>query len=241
MTQQSHDFVNTCGALLRESREALSRGDLVSASAKGWDAAVIAGNAYGATTGQNGGAEHFESLMLQLSKDPRGIAGSAEYAVSAMALADNVRLDWLDRSGIRRRLEDVQRLVNLVFDIKNPPNDNEALLRRAWACLANGSLAVASEKGWEAATHAAKTYAEAMGHDHIRSNYLSQVTRYLKQEPGGSEAGNWSMSAKMLLESFHAKVDWLDAELIGDDLNDVGKLVALVNATVKNRDKSSSR
>ena len=232
MTQQPHDFINACGKLLRQSREVLSEGDLVSASAKGWDAAVIAADTYADMTGQNGGSARFEHLMLHLSKDRRSADGSAEWAVSAMALADNARLDWLDQSGIRRRLEDVQRLVNLVFDIANPPKDDEALLRRAWACLANGSLAVASEKGWEAATYAAKAYATAMGHDQIRSNYLSQVTRLLREEPGGNQVGNWSMSASMLHENAFGDPDWLDAETIRTDLQGVSNLVSFIGESI---------
>lgn len=233
MTQTQAATAETCDQYLRQGREFLAQGDLASASASGWQAAVIAANAYASTTGQNGEAAPFERLMLHMSKDHRGVDGSAEWAVSAMALADNARLDWLDRSGIRRRLEDVQRLVNLVFDIANPPNDDEALLRRAWACLANGSLAVASEKGWEAATYAAKAYATAMGHDQIRSNYLSQVTRLLRKEPGGNQVGNWSMSASMLHENAAGDPDWLDPEIVRNDLEDVSKLVEHIRVLVK--------
>ena len=184
-------------------------------------------------------AEHdFRDAARRLVKDSRGSSKAAEWVVSAITLSENVADDWLDRDGVSRRLDDVQRIVLLVKDIAEPPQVAEDVLARSRECMENGYLAVASEKGWEAATYAAKTYAKVMGHDHIRSNYLSQVTRYLKQEPDGSKAGNWSITAKMLLDNAHAKPDWLDAEMIGNDLDDVSKLVALVKAAVENRDKS---
>lgn len=227
MTQPPPVLAETCKNFLRQGRGALAQGELVLASRAGWQAAVYATAEYA------GPGTDFTDAARRLVKDNLGNANAAEWVVSAMALSDNIEYGWLDRDGITRRLDDVQRLVMLVKDISSPPQTAGDILGQAWECMDNGSLVPACEKGWEAATHAAKTYAKAMGHDHIRSNYLSQVTRYLKQEPGGSEAGNWSMSAKMLLESFHAKADRLDAELIGNDLDDVGKLVALVNATAK--------
>ena len=233
MTQPQAVAAETCDQSLRRGREFLAQGDLVSASAKGWDAAVVAADAYAGMLLQNGGTANFERLMLQLSKDRRGVEGSAEWAVSAMALADNVRLDWFDRSGIRRRLEDVQRLVNVVFDIANPPQDGEALLRRAWACFDNGSLAVASEKGWEAATYAAQAYATAMSHDHIRSNYVSQVAKLLKEELGGNQVGNWLIGASMLHENAIGDPDWLDPEIIRDDLEGVSNLVSFISERIE--------
>lgn len=228
MTQTQAATAETCDQYLRQGREFLAQGDLASASASGWQAAVIVMAGYAGP-----GAEfNFTDAAQRLVKDNRGHT-AAEWVVSAMALSDNAGYDWLDSEGVARRLEDVQRLVNLVFDIANPPNDDEALLRRAWACLANGSLAVASEKGWEAATYAAKAYATAMGHDQIRSNYLSQVTRLLRKEPGGNQVGNWSMSASMLHENAAGDPDWLDTEIVRNDLEDVSKLVEHIRALVK--------
>ena len=233
MTQLQSAPAADCDALLRQARELLDKGELAPASEAGWRVAVHAMADYAGTD------VDFTDAARELVKDWRGNTDAAEWVVSALALSDNVGYDWLDVDGIGRRLDDVQRLVMLVKEIAEPPQSADDVLRRAWECVDNGYLAPASEKGWEAATYAARAYVVAMGHDHIRSNYLSQVTRHLKQEPGGSKAGNWSMSAKMLLENLHTKADWLDAELIGNDLNDVGELVALVNAVIKNGDKSS--
>ncbi len=234
MTQPQAVAAETCDHFLRQGREFLARGDLASASAAGWQAAVITMASYSGLDADF----NFTDAAQRLVKDNRGHTAAAEWVVSAMALSDNAGYDWLDGEGVARRLDDVQRLAILIDDMASPPQTAEDILGRARQCLGNGALTVASEKGWEAATHAAKTYAQVMGYDRIRSNYLSQVTRYLKQEPGGNEAGNWSSSAKMLLDSVHAKPGWLDAELIGNDLDDVSRLVALVKAAVENHHKS---
>lgn len=230
MTQTQAATAETCDQFLRQAREFLAQEDLASASAAGWRAAVLALEAH---TGHAIADNHFRENARRLVKDRRAHANAAEWVISAITLSENVEDDWLDRSGIRRRLDDVQRLVNLVFDIANPPQDGEALLRRAWACLANGSLAVASEKGWEAATYSAKAYATAMGHGHIRSNYVSQVTRLLKEEPGGNQVGNWSMSASMLHENAIADPDWLDLEITREDLQGVSKLVSFIRECIE--------
>lgn len=231
--QLPSDYTQACDLLLRDGRQSLNVGELAQASAKGWEAAGYAVRGFANLVGDDYDRDGFESLMLKLSKDPRSHDRSAEWAVSALALSDNARLDWLDHTGVGRRLDDVQRLVTQVFDIAHPPQDADAILRRAQACLANGALAVASEKGWEAATHAAKTYASEMGYDHIRSNYLSQVTRLLRKEPGGKQVGNWSMSASMLHENAAGDPDWLDTEIVRNDLKDVSKLVEHIRALLK--------
>ena len=235
MTQPQAVAAETCDQFLRQGREFLAQGDLASASAAGWRAARLALEAY---LGDAVAECDFRDTARRLVKDSRGSAKAAEWMVNAITLSENVADNWLDADGVARRLDDVQRLTLLVKEIAEPPQSADDILSRAWECMDNGCLAVASEKGWEAATYAAKIYAKVMGYDHIRSNYLSQVTRYLKQEPDGSKAGNWSISVKLLLDNAHAKPDWLDAELIGNDLDDVSKLVALVKAAVENRDKS---
>ena len=229
MTQLPQDYTQTCDTLLREGRECLTQDELASASAKGWDAAVYAANTY------VGDASDFKDVVLRLSKDQQAPANGVEWAVSAMALADNARYDWLDSSGVSRRLDDVQRLVMLVYDRFAPPRSADATLRRAWVCLANGALVPACEKGWEAITQAAKTYAEVMGYDYIRSNYLDQVAPLLMKEPGGEEAGVWSLKALDLLENTDPRRKWLDAVWIREDLDVAEKLIALVGELTKQK------
>ena len=225
MTQPQAVAAETCDQFLRQGREFLAQGDLASASSAGWRAAVEAMAAY---AGPNA---DFTDAARELVKD-YGDVNAAEWVVSALALSDNVRYDWLDVDGIGRRLDDVQRLAMLVKDIAEPPQSADDVLRRAWECLEGGALIPACEKGWEAATHAAKVYAEAMGYQHIRSNYLSQVTRCLRNERDGKDVGNWAMSARMLLDCSAAKPAVLNRELISDDLEGVSKLVALVEELI---------
>ncbi len=233
MTQTQSVTAETCDHFLRQARKFLAQGDLASASAAGWQAAVTVMASYAGS-----GAEfNFTDAAQRLVKDNREHT-AAEWVVSAMALSDNAGYDWLDSEGVARRLDDVQRLAILVKDIAEPPQSAEDVLRRAWACLDNGSLAVASEKGWEAAVHAAKAYATAMGHDRIRSNYVSQVTRLLKEEPGGNQVGNWSMSASMLHQNAIGDPDWLDLEIIREDLQGVSKLVSFIGKCIEFHENS---
>ena len=238
MTQLPYDYTQTCDELLRQGREYLAQGELALASAKGWSAAGYAAKAYAGLIGQIGSDADFKDVVLQLSKDHRSHGNSVEWAVSAMALADNARYDWLDRSGVVRRFDDVQRLVLLVFDIANPPQNADAILCRARVCLGNGALAPASEKGWEVATYAAKAYAEAMGYAYIRGNYLDQVTPLLMKEPGGGKVGVWSLRALNLLENTDPRRNWLDADLVSEDLNVAGKLITLVKELTRQKHTS---
>ena len=148
MTQTQSVTAETCDHFLRQGREFLAQGDLASASAAGWQAAVIVMANYAGS-----GAEfNFTDAAQRLVKDHRGHAAAAEWVVSAMALSDNAGYDWLDSEGVARRLDDVQRLAILVKDIAEPPQSAEDVLRRAWECLGNGYLIPASDKGWEAAS-----------------------------------------------------------------------------------------
>jgi hypothetical protein len=222
MTQLQSTPAADCGTLLRQARLLLNTGMKNVAAAAGWKAALWGMEAYA------GPDADFTDAARQLVKDRRGNDNATEWIVSAMALSDNAKYDWLDVDGVARRLDDVQRLVTLIEDIAAPPQTAEDLLRRARECLANGALAVASEKGWEAATRAAKTYAEVMGYDYIRSNYLDQVTPLLMQEPGGEEAGIWSLRALNLPESTGPRQKRLDAVWVKEDLDVAEKLIALV-------------
>ena len=227
---------------LRRARELLEQGRLAPASAAGWQAAWSAVASYagagrpdGWSVDGDGDRDFFAEAARRLAQDGRGDDRAAEWAASALALYDNARYDWLDREGVGRRLDDMQRLTILAQDIAEPPQNADDILRRAWQCVDNGALAVASEKGWAAATYAAKVYAEAMGYDRIRSNYLEQVSHLLVKEPGGENAGLWSLKAGILLDNIGAKSHWMDAGIIGDDLAEVAKLTALIKELVGNR------
>ena len=179
MTQLQAVAAETCNQFLRQGREFLAQGDLASASAAGWRAAALALEAY--TGGALADAE-FRDAAHQLVTDQRGYATAAEWVVSAIALSDNTLDDWLDVDGVARRLDDVQRLALLVKDIADPPQTAEDILAQSRECLENGYLVVASEKGWEATTHAAKAYAEAMGCDYHGDRHFESVMRTLEKD-----------------------------------------------------------
>ncbi len=179
MTQPLAVPAETCDEFLRQAHEFLAQEDLASASAAGWRAAVRALEAH---TGDSIADRHFRDAAHALVKDPRANANTAEWALSAIALSDNIADDWLDRDGVGRRLDDVQRLVLLVKDIAEPPQSPDDILRRAWECMDNGAPAVASEKGWEAALCATKTYADAMGCDYHGDRHFEDVMRTLEKD-----------------------------------------------------------
>ena len=238
MTQPQTVVAETCDQFLRQGRELLAQGDLASASAAGWRAALQALEAY---AGDAVAESDFRDTARRLVKDSRGSAKAAEWMVSSIALSDNIHDNWLDADGVARRLDDVQRLTLLVKDIAEPPQSADDLLRRAWECLNNGALTVASENGWEAITHAAKTYAEVMGHDHIRSNHLDQVTPLLMKEPRGYEAGAWSLEAFNLLENTAPGRKWLDAQWVSRDLDVAEKLVTLMGELMQRKTTNQAR
>ena len=222
---------------LRRARELLEQGRLAPASAAGWQAAVSAVASYAGAGGPDGRSvygdgdgdrDFFAEAARRLAQDGRGDDRAAEWAASALALYDNARYDWLDREGVGRRLDDMQRLSVLAQDIAEPPQNAEDILRRAWQCMDNGALAVASEKGWAAATYAAKVYAEAMGYDRIRSNYLDQVSHLLMKESGGKDAGAWSIAVDVMLESAYYSPDALHPDVVADGLKAAKNLVSFI-------------
>ncbi len=238
MTQPLAVAAETCDQFLRQGRELLAQGNFVAASAAGWRAAVLALEEYvdGNMPETESNAEtEFKAAARILVKDHRAHVNVAEWVVSAITLSENVEDDWLDRDGIDRRLDDMQRLVLLVKDVADPPQTADHILSRSRECLENGSLAVASEKGWEAVTRAAKSYAEETGHDHIRSNYLDQVTPLLVREPGGEPAGPWSLEVLNLLENTDPKRKSLDAFWVQQDLDAAARLISLISELMQSK------
>lgn len=100
-------------------------------------------------------------------------------------------------------------------------------LRRSRQYLANGNLLQASEKGWGAAAHAAKLYAEKRtGVNYERHNQFSRVVLAI-----GTEANNarqirqWAENANRLHQNFYD--DTMDDLNIENCLNDVERFVNL--------------
>ena len=230
MTQPQAVAAETCDHFLRQGREFLAQGDLASASAAGWRAAVRAMADYA------GADADFTEAARRLVNDHRERGDVAEWVVSAMALSDNAGYDWLDVDGIARRLDDVQRLAILVKDIAEPPQSAEDVLRRAWECMDNGYLIPASDKGWEAALLAAKSYADAIGCRYGDESHFDSVMRTLeKEEAESKEIGGWMYAAVKLRKTAvycAGRSDPRYAELFADDVRAVGNLVLFIQARV---------
>lgn len=225
-----------CDARLRQARQLLDAGQLALASAAGWQAAQSAMSAYAANDGATVNAGFTDSAR-QLVKHRQVDGRAAEWIVSALALSDNAQYDWLDREGVARRLDDVQRLTILVQDIANRPPTAADLLRQAWQCMANGSLPVASEKGWQAALVSTKTYADAVGCDYRGEYHFEAATRLLtKHEVGGREVVKWESGALNLRENAaYCTVypHWLNPEMVSGDIAGVAKLAAVINESMR--------
>ena len=234
MTQPQSATASAGDEILRRGRALLALGRLAPASAAGWQAAVHALNAYAATPDDDG--RGFHSAALRLAQDPHGDGRAAEWAVSALALSDNIKYDWLDRDGVGRRLDDVQRLAMLVQDIASPPQSAADALRQARQCMNNGYLIPAADKGWEAALLAAKTYADAVGCEYRSENHFDLAVRLLVNEPaGGRKVVDWKFSALRLRETASHCARYPHqpyAEIVADDIADVAKLVLLVQQTM---------
>ena len=229
-------------ALLRQARELLEQGWRAVASAVGWRVALSAVATYAGTAGWpvDGGGDRYRVFFAEaarrLVQDRRGDDRAAEWTASALALYDNTQYDWLDRDGVGRRLDDVQRLTILAQDIAEPPQNADDILRRAWQCVDNGALAVASEKGWAAALAATRIYAEAAGCEYRGEYHFEQAVKLLAKEGSGRrEVVDWQYSALNLCEyaSYcNAYPHWLDREMVAGDIEGVSKLVALIRELI---------
>lgn len=224
-----------CDALLRQGRQLLDAGQLAPASDAGWQAAQSAMTAYAGRDSVAGKAG-FQEIAVSLLNDYRGDCNASEWIFSALALADNAHYDWLDRDGVSRRLDDVQRLAILVQDIATPPQTAGDLLRQAWRCMDNGSLAVASEKGWRAALLATKTYADAIGCDYRGEYHFEKATRLLAKEETLNDAviAGESGAASLRRNASYCTVYpyWLYPEIVAADLAEVSNLADLMQSTV---------
>lgn len=222
-----------CDALLRQARQLLDAGQLAPASAAGWQAAQAAMAAYAATDGTAANA-NFTDAARHLVKHHHGDDRAAEWAVSSLALADNAQYDWLPRDGVARRLDDVQRLIILIHDLANPPSTAAKLLRQAYRCMDNGSLPVASEKGWQAALLATKTYADAVGCDYQGEYHFEKATRLLGEDESLNEEVRSGESAAAWLRGniSYCVYPKLYPAIVAEDLGEVVNLVKLIQDAV---------
>lgn len=233
-----------CDALLRQGRQLLDAGQLAPASAAGWQAAQSAMSAYASPDAADAsdisdmmnGKAAFRETAGRLLNHYQVDCNASEWIFSALALADNAACDWLDRDGVSRRLDDVQRLSILVNDIAHPPQTAAALLRQAWQCMDNGYLIPASVQGRAAALLVAKRYAHAIGCDYHGESDFDAVMRLLAAEQNASpEIGGWAHAAACLPQTaaYCARQDDNRyADIVADDLDAVAKLADFVQTKV---------
>ena len=100
------------------------------------------------------------------------------------------------------------------------------LLVQAQACLADGDLLQASEKGWETAAQMVKAVAEARGWDHGGRRELHQAVEWLVVETGQPELRSHFSAANTLRANFYD--DFLEAEDVRAYLEAVECLVELL-------------
>ena len=240
MTQPQAVAAKTCNQFLRPGREFLAQGDLSSASAAGWSAAMLTLAAY---AGDAVAECDFKDAGRTLVKEQRGCAKAAEWVRSAITLSENIADDWLDAAGVARRLDDVQRLALLVQDIADPPGNAEDILARGRECLDNGCLTVASEKGWEAALLATRPCADSMGLNYSGDDHFDLVTRLLEKDNSvGKEIAGCAYGAELLRRngSYSAlRPRRLYSQIIAEDIDGVGQLAAALDQLIARGYKAS--
>ena len=105
-------------------------------------------------------------------------------------------------------------------------------LERSKFYLAQGDLHQASEKGWGAASHIVKAVAAANGwvyerHDDFDSVVINARQRY--NQPSLRQYGN---SAHSLHRNYYKRDLLLDADVIRDDVEDVERMVNILQPFV---------
>ena len=103
-------------------------------------------------------------------------------------------------------------------------------VRHSRAYLSNGELLQASEKGWGAAAHAAKLFANARALEYTRHEHFRDVISELQIETGNPGIFRWQQSANLLHRNFYD--DAMTAPQIADHLDNVASLVNLIRQAV---------
>ncbi|MCY4558731.1 MAG: hypothetical protein OXF79_20615 [Chloroflexi bacterium] len=99
-------------------------------------------------------------------------------------------------------------------------------LRRSREYLAQGELLQASEKGWGAAAHAAKSYAATRQLQYNHHEQLNDLITEMRLETHIDLVREWHINANKLHSNFYD--DNLDALTIAIYLDDVAKIVNLI-------------
>jgi len=101
-------------------------------------------------------------------------------------------------------------------------------LRRAAVYLDAGDLHQASEKGWGAAAHMVKAVALAQGWEYERHAHFRRVIHRIRSMTGDDRVRALGDKAEMLHGGYYGLGDDLDADIISEDLADVGELLDLL-------------
>ena len=105
--------------------------------------------------------------------------------------------------------------------------------------LAAGDLHQASEKGWGAAAHMAKAVAEAQGWTYDRHSDFSWVINQAFLKTGNDRLRELRGIPNDLHGNYYVRKRFLDAEVIGRDIESISELVALLAPlTVLNGDSN---
>lgn len=100
------------------------------------------------------------------------------------------------------------------------------LLAQARAELEAGEVQQASEKGWGAAAQMVKAAAQRRGWDHDGHGLLFRAARRLRNETGDQDIIRRFAVAGSLHTNFYE--DWLDEESVAEMLDNVERLVDLL-------------
>ena len=101
-------------------------------------------------------------------------------------------------------------------------------LARGREYLASGDLHQASEKSWGAACHMAKAVAVAQGWDYNSDAEFNQVVRKAAQFAGTPRIRTLGRVASELQSNFYTRKRFLDAGVIGEDLNEISEFLELL-------------
>ena len=101
----------------------------------------------------------------------------------------------------------------------------EDFLVRSKTYLDQGDLHQASEKGWGAAAHIIKAVAAANGWEYEHHDQFSKVVTNARQRYRQPRLREMSRAGEALHANYYKRGDFLDAAVIGEDIDDVENMV----------------
>ena len=91
--------------------------------------------------------------------------------------------------------------------------------------MADDDLHQASEKGWGAAAHIVKAVAAANGWGYEHHDQFSNVVMNARQKYRQPSLREMSRAAEALHANYYKRKEFLNADLIREDINDVERMV----------------